>query len=554
MKSIKSKLLLVFLLIFIPFVVTVIAGFSTFSRMDDDGVAINLSGSQRMRTMLISNYSQQIYINDSNLSDVDEAKKVLGEEIVKYKKITLALINGDESLNIGKNSDPEIVAKINDLIKDTDIYEEKANHVLSGEGSSEDVHYITNHAMQLKNDFNRIVQLYQENYNKKITVFKTTISALSIFGLLMLVFSSYYGRQIIVKPIQKINNKLEEIASGEGDLTQELDVTTKDEIGQLSLNFNKFVSTIRNMVVEISASSSNLETVCDSLELITDEVSTSSEKLSSITSEIAEGATDQATDVMSTAENLSELGEEINVISSISDVMRASSIEIKKINDVSQKSMDELYSINQDNIKASNEINDAIGRLYEDILRISQITDVITEIASQTNLLALNASIEAARAGEHGKGFAVVANEVSKLADESNKSTVEISSIVAEIQSQVDYTRNIMVKVLESSNTQSESVKKSKDDFDNVSESIDGVLLEIEKISSEINQVNDRKDNVLMAIQNIASVSQETAASTEEVAAFTDEFQASVNDIAHSAKSLRESSHSLKDMVDKFKY
>lgn len=554
MKSIKSKLLVVFLLIFIPFLVTVIAGFVTFSRMEDDGVAINLSGSQRMRTMLISNYSQQLYFNDSELSDLNEARKVLVEEIKKYKKITKALMDGDESLDIGENKDPEIVLKIKGLLDSIEIYQEKANTVLSGEGSTEDVFYITNNAMKIKNEFNSVVQMYQENYNKKIAVFKATISVLTVFGLFMLIFATYYGRRIIVKPIEKINRKLEEIASGEGDLTQELEVTTRDEIGQLSSNFNKFVTTIRNMVVEISASSSNLETVCDSLEVITDEVSTSSEKLSSITSEIAEGATDQATDVMSTAENLSELGEEINVISSISELMKTSSIDIKKINDVSQKSMDDLYLINQDNIVISNEINNEIGRLYEDILRISQITDVITEIASQTNLLALNASIEAARAGEHGKGFAVVANEVSKLAEESNKSTVEISSIVSEIQSQVDNTRKLMVKVLDSSNIQSESVRKSKKDFDNVSESIDGVLLEIEKISDEIAQVNDRKDNVLEAIQNIASVSQETAASTEEVAAFTDEFQASVNDISNSAKSLRESSHSLKDMVDKFKY
>ncbi|MCT4663158.1 MAG: methyl-accepting chemotaxis protein [Tissierellales bacterium] len=554
MKSIKTKLIAVFLLIFVPFVVTVILAFGTFNQMEDDGVAINLSGSQRMRTMLISNYSMQIYHSDDGLSDVDDAKKILEKEMKTYKKITSALINGDENLYIGSNKDAEIVNAIKDIQNKTSRYVEEAKKILDGNANREDVYFMTTNAMNIKNDFHKIVMMYQENYNQKVGLFKNTLIGLSAFGLMILLFGYYYGNKIIVKPILKITKKLEEIASGEGDLTHEMEVHSKDEIGKLANDFNRFIKTIRDMVVEISRSSENLESVCTSLELITGDVTDSSEKLSTITSEIAEGATEQATEVMVTSDKLSELGDEINEINSISEDMKTSSMEIREINEISQKSMIELQNSNSENIKASNDINDAIKELYQKIEQISAITEAINEISSQTNLLALNASIEAARAGEHGRGFSVVANEVSKLAEESNKSTIEISTIVSEIQKQVNQTSELMESVLKISENQSHAVEKSKEDFNNVANSLTGMIERIDRVNGRITTVDGKKNDILQAIQIVASVSEETAASTEEVAAFADEFQASVNDISTNARNLRESSEHLSGMISKFQY
>lgn len=554
MNSIKSKITIMLILIFAPFVITVFVAFSTFSNMKDDGVAINLSGSLRMRTMLISNYSTQIYTNNTDISNITFSKETLENEILNYSKIMKVLIDGDENFQISKNNDVEIVNNILELNKKVDIYIESASKVLADVADDNDVKSIASSAMMIKNDVHNIVMLYQENYNRKVDKFKLILIVLSCFGVLILILGYIFAKKIIINPVEKISYALDEIVTGGIDLTHLIEINSKDEIGHLASNLNVLIKNIRMLVSEISNSSSNLDVVSNSLDIIMREVGKASEKLSQITTEIADGALEQANDITATAESLVKLGDEINNINLISNSMKSSSTDTKSINDSSKESVNDLKKSNDINIKATLEINDAINILYDKVKRIYQITGVISSISNQTNLLALNASIEAARAGEAGKGFAVVADEVSKLAEESNNSTIEISNIVGEIQDQVKYTTELMEDVLNSTENQSEIVSNYKSNFNKVTDSIDALIGSIVKVNDKIVSVDNNKNNILYSIENVASVSEQIAGSTHDVAAFVEEFQASVNEVSDNVFTLRNSSNKLSEMIEQFKY
>ena len=279
MNSIKSKITIMLILIFAPFVITVLVAFSAFSNMKDDGVAINLSGSLRMRTMLISNYSTQIYTNNTDISDIAFSKEVLENEILNFPKIMDALIHGDDNFKISKNVDSKISKEILELNKNVEIYINLANKILKNTADDNDVKLITTNAMVIKNNINDIVILYQENYNNKVDKFKLVLIILSCFGVLILILGYILSKKIIITPIEKISYALDEIVTGGVDLTCLVEINSHDEIGHLALNLNVLIKKIRSLVSEISNSSYDLESVSNSLDVIMKEVGKASEKI-----------------------------------------------------------------------------------------------------------------------------------------------------------------------------------------------------------------------------------------------------------------------------------
>jgi methyl-accepting chemotaxis protein len=178
----------------------------------------------------------------------------------------------------------------------------------------------------------------------------------------------------------------------------------------------------------------------------------------------------------------------------------------------------------------------------------------VNKITKQTNLLALNASIEAARAGQNGKGFLVVADEIRKLAEESRKSSLEINSILENINGSLNNSIKLSNNANEAFAKESEKVDHTISSFVKIQQAIKEIADEIKNTTAMIDVIDKDKEILSGHINNISAISQDNTASTEEVAStIVDQF--SSYDIVYKlSEKLNAKSNALKDSLNKFKF
>ena len=271
----------------------------------------------------------------------------------------------------------------------------------------------------------------------------------------------------LLKVIEHITASLKDVAEGEGDLTQRIAVSTKDELGTLATWFNTFVAKLEGVIAQIKTSSGHLATAVD-------EVSLSAQKIS-------DGAQQQAA---SFEELSSSVQANAGSATSANDIAQ----ETKQNAGKGVQNMEQTISAMQEINKSSRQISEAIT--------------IITDIADQTNLLALNAAIEAARAGEHGKGFAVVADEVRKLAERSASSAQEIVGLI---------------------NNSSTQVEKGVTLSRNAGESLQFIVQRIEQIADQLQSISSSTQEQAATMEENTSITESNASAAEELAAASGE-------------------------------
>ncbi|MGY0613688.1 methyl-accepting chemotaxis protein [Vibrio sp. FJH11] len=329
----------------------------------------------------------------------------------------------------------------------------------------------------------------------------------------------------LFRDLNRVSHALEEIASGEGDLTQRLEPRSDDEVGKLAENFNRFVGNMHTMVT----------------------------KLSHVSSSLSEQARRTAQQAEERSQRISYQQDEINMVATAVNEMAAATQEIAGNAENTASNSEEAVqacahgssqvaqtqSSIQNLAKEVQIATDVIQDLEAHGNSINTILSTIQDIAEQTNLLALNAAIEAARAGEQGRGFAVVADEVRVLSQRTHASTKEIQETIEMLQGTTKKAVGIMGDSRRLADT-------SVDDANAAAASLT-------QIHSSVEQISDMATQIASAAEEQASVTTEITRNTEGIRDVSNELSSEAHYAAEQAAHLSELSHELEQEIKRFK-
>lgn len=385
------------------------------------------------------------------------------------------------------------------------------------------------------------------DFNKKL-IYIIVFGMIVIALFTIIITLTYKG---ITKFIDQFNDLIEK--AEEGDLTVNGKIYKNDELGQITDRFNKFIETIRNLILNASGTSEVVATSSHNITESSEEVSKASEEVTSTINEIAEASSSQ-----------SELAHQIdNSVKEITQGLSSIAENTSYIDELAEGSIDAINSGTEnlrhqnekmDNTKnASENVSDVIKGLSMKSNEIGEVIEFINGITEQINLLSLNASIEAARAGEAGRGFTVVANEVKKLAELSKESTEKIRNLILDVQEDIEQAVSEVNSTKISVGEQSESLKVIDKSFNLIKQSVFEVADRIKNVASETNEINKNTLLVEKSIERIVDIIDENVTGIEEIASSTEEHSASIQEITASITNLEMHSISLKEAINKFK-
>lgn len=396
--------------------------------------------------------------------------------------------------------------------------------------------------------------IVEQNEDEILSQTRVSLKRSLIIAAILLVLSlivTYIFATVFTRPITKLVDSAMKIK--DGDLTERIDVTADNEIGQLQEAFNEMTISIGNILSEINKTTGEVNSFILDLNDNIEVSSKASMEISQAIESMASDTTHQMNSVEGTATAISNMVNEIDEMTERYNVVVKASEAASSLAQNGAQSIKNIQDMMVNITNASSTTSTLIQNLDKHTQNIGMAGQLITQISEQTNLLALNAAIEAARAGEHGRGFAVVADEVRKLAEQSKVASSEIISLINSIQVETRKAVEVIDQGAEGVKQGNLVTDKAAISFNEIVEKTNESTEAMRSLSANIDKIFQGVAIVENTITEVSGVAQATAAGAEEVLASTEEQASVIQHMSTSADTLSQMAQGLKGLVNRFK-
>ncbi|MDR2552602.1 MAG: methyl-accepting chemotaxis protein [Treponema sp.] len=454
--------------------------------------------------LIVAHYDQSRI--GKNIKDSEEERDLLGD---KLEEVSDALANVDKTYTITRR----------DNTQNTTL------HLIYFPIMFEDI----------PDPWNLLVGVPMEKVTQPVRDLTVFTIAFAVFTTIIAAVIAFFLAVRITKPIVGVTLTLKDISEGEGDLTKSIQVSSKDEIGDLAQYFNATLEKIKNLVITIKKQSITLFDIGNELSANMTETAAAINEITANIQSIKSRVINQSASVTETNSTMEQITTNIDKLNhhvekQTTSVSQSSSAIEEML--ASIQSVTATLMKNAENVAELSEASE-VGRsglqeVATDIQEIAresegllEINAVMENIASQTNLLSMNAAIEAAHAGEAGKGFAVVADEIRKLAESSGEQSKTISTVL----------------------------KKIKESIDKITVSTDNVLNKFEAIDGGVRTVADQESNIRNAMEEQSTGSKQILESIGQLNDLTHQVKGSSTEMLEGSKEVIQESKNLEKVT-----
>ena len=399
-------------------------------------------------------------------------------------------------------------------------------------------------------DLNREKAEMREYLDSQYNRMLAWVGVVFCMTVIVALFAAFISGRAIIAPLKKIQEFASRISLG--NLTTDVDVKSKSEIGQTADSLRVAQANMRQLLTDITDVSQGVNGVLERFDTTFRNMKESISQVSLAAESIAENVTTQAGSTDDASGEVNVMAERISQTGAEVETLDRNAKEMSQISERSMDTLRQLIEVNNRTRESISEMTEQTAHTHESAQQIHVAANLINEISDQTALLALNASIEAARAGEAGRGFAVVADEIGRLANQSAESVVEINRVVEELQENASKSVQAMQEINIAVDRQVESLTETQDVFSRLHQELNHCLSSVKRIDGITVELESQRTNVTRSLEVLSRLAQDNAAVAEETSAMSAELTRVADDSAQIVTDMEEKVSVLIESVDKF--